>query len=214
VDLQQLLGSIRQCWVALGQAVTPEAPSAVPGMSTGARVVMVQLAGSDRPPIECRVVHMGQGLTKGVFAPITSGDEVVVLFPMGDPNRAVVLGGLGNGVAVNPLANLSVALLLMHPAGVELRSADGLPAHGIVQGNFLTDLATYLTALEAFLFACSTATTAAQIATAAVTFMSTVQKVAAAPSTFLAQLTTAGAGDPATGQGTAPYASILNRVTS
>lgn len=198
-------------WAELGQAITPEAPSTVKGCASIARVVQVRLVSGQT--CTCRVLHLGQGLGRGVFTPILSGDEVLVLFPAGDPNRAVCISGFGNGVAVNPVANDLLHYVLMHPGGVELRSADGLPAHGIVQGNLLTDLATYLSAFETFMFDISIAATAPEIATAALAFMATTQKIAATPSTFLAALTTAGAGDPATGQGTAPYASILNRVT-
>lgn len=173
--------------VELGIALTPEGPSTLPGAQLGARMVQVQLVPDGRV-VDARVAALGQGIGKGVFAPIQAADELIVLLPGGDANRAVVLGGLANGAAPNPLSNIGLGVLLQHPGGVELRSADGLPAEGIVMGPLVEDLAQYLTALEAFMLASSTATTAPQVAAAAVAFMAAVGQAPAAPSPFLAQL--------------------------
>lgn len=207
-SIQQLLRR-DPCTVELGQVLTPPAPSPHDKSGQAARVVQLQLVPSGRT-VEARVANLGQGLGRGVFAPPAAGDEVLVLLPGGDPNRAVVLGGLGNATAPNPTSNLGLNILLLHPGGVELRSADGLPAHGIVMGGLLGDLASWVAALEAFMLTASTATTAPQIATAAVTFMSAVGQMGPAPSPFSANLTASDAG----GTGGPPYASATNKVTS
>lgn len=201
-----------RCWVELGVVLAPPVPSTIPGGALAARMVLVALVPSGGV-VHARVANLGQGLAKGVFPPLAPKDEVLVFFPGGDPNRAVVFGGLGNGVSANPIANLGLQLLLMHPAGVELRSADGLPAHGLVHGQLLAGLAPYLTALETFMFACSTATLAPQIATAAVAFMAAVQQVGAAPSPFATQLTASASSGTAPGVGGPPFATSLHKAT-
>lgn len=198
--------------VQLGKVVTPALPD--PLSPTGSRMCMVALA--DGRVVDARVAHLGQGLGRGAFWTPLPADEVLVFMPDGDPNSAVVFAGLGSAAAPNPLANAGAKALLMHPAGIEHRSVDGLPAHGVVIGPFLAALLPYLTALEAFVFTCSTAATAANIAAAAVTFMAAVQKAGAAPSSFAAQLTTSSAAPSpgvVPGVGGAPFASPTTTAT-
>lgn len=197
----------------LGRVQTPPAPP--PTGPTAARMVQVEIVSSSSTKVlECRVLNLGQGASRGVFAPLLPGDEVLVLLPGGDPMRAVCIGGLGSAVAPNPLDNTGLRTLVQHPGGVLLSTLDGQPAHGIVHGQHLVDMAPWVTALEAFIFACSTATTAANIATAAVAFIAAVQPPAGPlPSLFAAALaTSAGSGTPP-GVGGAPHATALHKVT-
>ncbi|MEQ1494500.1 MAG: phage baseplate assembly protein V [Novosphingobium sp.] len=213
MGLAEELGLMQgRSWVEIGTVITPPAPSAVPGAALASRMVQVELRPSGRY-VEARVANIGQGLGKGVFAPLLSGDEVLVLFPGGDAHRAVVLGGLGNATAPNPTENQGLQMLIQHPGGVLISNVDGAPGNGIVHGQFLNDLATYLTAFEAFLFTTSTATTAPQIAAAASTLMVAIQKVGPASSVFLSALLASAASGVAPGIGGPPYATTLHKVS-
>lgn len=174
---------------------------------------------------EMRLLQFGQGPGQGLFFPVLPGAEVLVLYPEGDDgpdlDAGVAIHGLSSGALTAPLPSDGSGAILMSLLGVTIRSASGLPASAIVKGDLLTGgpagaapptggLATWVTAVEAFMFATSTATTALQIATAAIAFMAVVGKVGAAPSPFSVALTVSG--NPATAGGP-PYASLLNKVT-
>lgn len=203
-----MLGEGRS-YVELGLALTPSAPSALPGYATTARVCQVQLVPDGRI-VEARVANLGQGAGRGIFAPVMTGDEVVVLFPGGDPNRAVVLGSLGNGKAPNPLVNDGLAMPLLHPGGVQMVTTDGQPLHGIVHGQFLLELATYLAALETFMNTVSGAANAGAIAAAANAFAVAVGPL---PSAFATNVAASAASGTAPGVGGPPHATALHKVT-
>lgn len=207
------LDSLRgeRSYVEVGVALTPSAPSAIPGAAAGARVCQVQLQPGGRI-VEARQVNLGQGVGKGVFLPIAPGEEVLVLFPGGDPNRALVLGGLGNGRNPNPSDNLGAAALVMHPGGVELRDAPEVPANGIVHGQFLVELAAYLTQLDALIGSLAGAANIGAVVSAAAAFCSNTGTVPGTPSTFTQAVLTS-AGTNGSGVGTAPHATLLHKVT-
>lgn len=160
---------------------------------------------------DARAIYPGAGLLKGLFLGYSPGDEVICLCVDGDPMRSVVIGGLGNLTTPVPTSVDLVlgGVVVMHPLGVELRSADVIPSEGIVKGGMLSPFENWVGALELFMFTTSTATTAGAIALAAAAFMVTVGKIGAAPSPFSAQLTASGT-QPGGGP---PFASLLNKVT-
>lgn len=207
-DLEALLRRGR-CYVELGVALTPAAPSTLPGATTAARTVTVQLVHGTRT-VEARVANVGQGAGRGIFAPILPGDELLVLFPGGEPNRAVVLGGLGSAKSPNPTENLGLAMLLLHPGGVLLSSVDGGLPHGIVHGQFLAELSNLLSALTAFMTACSIASIpqAAEIKTAALDFLADSPALA-----FVGAVAASAQSGVAPGVGGPPYATALHKVT-
>lgn len=209
--MRDLFGS-REVFVALGKIAKPPTPGAL--SPQGARLVYVDLLSSqDDCTVHARVLNLGQGLGKGLFMPLTVGDEVLVLFPHGDLNQGVVIGGLGNGAAVNPVGNLGTSALVQHPGGVKLTTTDGQPLHGIVHGQFLVDLADYITKFETLIKAIATSATAADIAAKAAAFMTAVGMTPATPSLFAANMTaSAGSGTPP-GAGGAPYATALHKVS-
>lgn len=212
MDLASIFGP-SPVYCELGVVTTPPVPP--PTNALGSRMVLVEIVSSSSPKVlECRVLNLGQGAGRGVFAPLLPGDEVLVLLPGGDPMRAVCIGGLGSAVAPNPLDNTGLRTLVQHPGGVLLSTLDGQPAHGIVHGQHLVDMAPWVAALEAFMVAISTATTAPQVAAAAVAFMTAVGLVASPPGSAFgaALLTSAGAGTPP-GVGGAPHATALHKVT-
>jgi phage baseplate assembly protein gpV len=192
-------------FVELGVARTAARASTTPGGATAARHVQVELVPSGRL-VDARVAQVGQGTGKGLFLPVAVGDEVLVAFPGGNPNRGVIVAGLGNATVPNPAENDGTAAVLMHPGGVQLRHATGAPASGIVHGGVLPDLATYITAIDIFMTAISIATTAPQVAAAAVAFQAAV----GVPSTLATNLT-ASAALPGGGP---PYATLLHKVTT
>jgi hypothetical protein len=211
-SLQELLGR-EKCWCELGVVQTRPEPLEI-GL-TAARQTQIRLVASGRV-VDARVANVGQGLGKGVFAPLQVGDEVLVLFPMGDPMRAVCLGGLGSAVNANPLGNTGLQILLQHPGGVHLVSTDGQPGHGIVHGQFLVELLAYLAALEAFITACSLAVIpqAAEIKAAALAFIaSTKPPLGPLPSLFAESVAASATSGTAPGLGGPPYATTLHKVT-
>lgn len=195
--------------IELGTVLLPPTPD--PTMPVAAWHVLVELQPDGRT-VDARVANVGQGPGKGAFWPLLKGDEVIVLLPGGDPNRAVVLGSLGNAKSPNPTANTGLRPLLMHPAGVELRSADGLPAHGLVLAPLLQDLQAFVTALLTFMGTAGTATgPAAPVAAAAATFLADP-----AVQTLLAGLTASAAPNNSVppGVGAPPYATPTHKATT
>lgn len=189
-----------------------------PMTPTGPSHVLVSLQPDGRL-VEARVANLGQGLGKGVFAPPLPGDEAVVVFPDGDPLNAIVIGSLANARAPTPVAAaLGLNVVLMHPGGVELRSVDGLPAHGVVLAPVLTDLAAFLGALQTFMAAVVTASalTPATSACAGIGLAATDFVADPSVTTLLAQLVASSVPNTAVppGVGAPPYASALVRATT
>ncbi len=115
----------------------------------------------------------------GVFWPVAVGDEVVVLAPGGDWNRAVALAGPTSGPNLPPTSWENDALVLACSdggvevlGGLEVRdvAADTVKAVQIAE-TFLPDLSGFMTTLDTFLLTCAAATTAAQVAAAAGVFL-------------------------------------------
>ena len=203
--LRQLIGE--KGWLSLARVLAvipnPSGPLLPP-------LLQIELL-PDLRKADARAIYPGAGLLKGFFVPYQTGDEVLCLCVDGDPMRSVVIGGLGNLTTPIPT---SVDLVLggavvMHPLGVELRSADVIPSEGIVKGGMLSPFESWVSALELFMFTTSTATTAPQIAAAALVFTATVGQIGPLPSPFSAQLTVSGT-PPGGGP---PFASLLNKVT-
>ena len=125
--------------------------------------------------VQARPLWANGGPTgEGVFWPVAVDDEVVVLAPGGDWNRAVALAGPTSGPSLPPTGWENDALLLACGEGVQVRGglevrsapADAVKSVQIAE-TFLPDLSAFLTAFDTFLLACAAATTAAQVAAAA-----------------------------------------------
>lgn len=118
---------------------------------------------------------MGGAQGEGIYFPIAADDEVVVLFPGGDRNRAVALVGPPSTPAQPPDGWANDKIELVHSGGIEIRAAEGAEVEAVLQAApFQADLHAYQSALETFMTTTSAATTASAIAAAAVTFLSTV----------------------------------------
>lgn len=68
-------------------------------------------------PFECRVVWGGSRNGGGDFFPVATGDEVVVLFPGGDPHRAVAIAGLSSSPSPVPSSWDNQQPQHVHPRG-------------------------------------------------------------------------------------------------
>lgn len=205
--LRQLLGP-GDTSVVLGTVTALEVPNPTPGAALAAPLVIgtVQPGGE---LFEARVAFLGAGPGSGIYPPkLLVGQEVLVLLPGGDPNRAVVLGALHN--LANPMGPAALARLgnlFQAPGGNELRSAEGLTAEGMVLGaTFFAQLAAYLVAMDAFMAALAVTPSLpmADAKAAAIAFQAAV----GAPSTL-----GANAAASAAAGGAPPFCSPLNRVT-
>lgn len=208
--LKELLGQGRT-FVELAQVVAPPTPNPAGANAAPLVDLLLQPGGA---PCEARVAHLGVGVGKGLFPRLQPGDTVIVLFPGGERNNAVVLGSLATVAAgLTGQAVVSQRTLVQDAAGVELRSADGLPADGVVLGAFLQALMGYVAAIKAFMAVAATpgapASYVAAVNAAAAQFnLDTADFEAALAAS-------AGFVDPATGGvGGPPFASALIRATT
>lgn len=196
-----MVGSV----IELGIVRTTPAASQIPGGTLAARHAEVELVPGGRT-VDCRIVNIGQGAGKGDFAPISIGDEVLVLFPGGDVHAAVAIGGLGSAAAPHPAEADGDHRLLLHPGGVELRTVTGAPAYRIVHAQLLADLLTQFTAVDAFVAAVAAAAVTPPLTPLAAACTAFYGAAGGPPSSILAQLAAAVSAGP-------PYASTLHKVT-
>lgn len=98
--------------------------------------------------IEARPLWLNGGLPgEGVFVPIAVGDEVLVLLPGGDLNRAVAIAGPVSGGAPSPSGWLGTDTVLVGATGTRVL----LTPAGVAQ-PLMTQTAA--TAIDAFAAAC------------------------------------------------------------
>jgi len=205
--LRALVGSPISVELATVLAPVPVDPY-TPG---GGALVQLMLQPGNRP-CEARWASPFAGPLAGLLIPMpVPGQECIVAFPADEPRRAVILAFLHGpgGLATRPPTWNPATVRLQNPLGVEFRSVEGIPADGIVLGNFLVALQTYVQALELFVGAAAAALTAdATLADASAAFI-------AATAAFKATLATSAAFvDPDSGGvGGAPFASTLVRST-
>lgn len=150
---------------------------------------------------QARVMNGGTRPGGGLLWPLEVGDEVLVLFPNGDPNLAVAMGGLNSTPDPLPTSYDNTTPQITHPNGIEIRSDEGDEVQGLVKTEHLIELQNFVSALQAFMATTSTATSASQIATAAVTFLADLG----------VQSYVAGLAQSATEAGALPFASETTR---
>lgn len=204
-ELGDLVG--RTVEVRTATVITPPVPGVAP------QLVLLALQPGNEPG-EGRMAYIGAGALQGLLTPLLPQTEVLVLIPGGDAKRCIILGALHS--AKNPLPPTWTGLnnRFQAPLGNELRSAEGIPADGIVLGNFLVAFLTYIQAMQTFMTVLqSTPASPATGYTAAVVTAATTFQTETA--TFLASLVTSAAFvDPDSGGlAGAPFASTLNRAT-
>lgn len=204
-ELGALVGQTVEIRTAL--VVTPPIPGAAP------QLVQLALQPGNQPG-EGRVAYIGAGPLSGILTPLLPQTEVIVLIPGGDTRRCLILGSCHSAKSPLPPTWLGVNNRLQHPGGNELRSAEGLPADGIVLGNFLVAFQTWNTAFVAFMTTIAT-TPATPVGTYTAAVVAAANTFLLATAAFNAALATSAAyADPDSGGlGGAPFASTLNRAT-
>lgn len=100
-------------------------------------------------PVQARIATPGAGSARGDHWPVAVDDEVVVVMPDGDPNRAVVLGFLPSSSAAPPTNWGNAAPLLVHPSGKTFLTSQAATAQSVVLAALLPDLLTSLTEIAA-----------------------------------------------------------------
>lgn len=182
----------------LSLGIIETAPAPLPSAGpTGARYCEVNLVPEDHT-ISARVANAGQGEGRGVFALPRVGDEVLVFFPDGDMQAAVIFAGVGSLAAPNPTSNTGDQILILHPGGVELKTQDAAQTEGVVLRSLVNDLRQHILALEVMINAMITASAAPGGYTAAASaYFATLQETPQIPTEFSRNLTTsAAAGAP------------------
>jgi len=110
------------------------------------------------------------GFGEAAWTPVSVDDEVLVLLPDGDPNRAVALPGLPSAAAPVPSSFGNDHLDLVHSGGLEARTTAAATVQAVVVESLLGDLQTALTEIQGALAALgiplpNTATFLAQLPT-------------------------------------------------
>jgi phage baseplate assembly protein gpV len=121
-------------WVALGQVTAVEAHDAWGYLLT----VTLQPSGAE---CQARPVHAGAGDARGDFWPVDVDDEVLVLFPDGDPNRAVALVGVTSAAAGIPSSWDNAQPQFVHPSGKEFRTSESASVQALVTEDLLAKIA-------------------------------------------------------------------------
>lgn len=92
---------------------------------------------------------MGGAQGEGIYSPIAVDDEVVVLLPAGDRNRAIALVGPPSGPSKPPAGWANDRISMVHSGGTEVRLAEAATVERVVVESLLTDLQSMLTELAA-----------------------------------------------------------------
>lgn len=128
--IRDIVLSTAPCYVEIAQIVS---------ISVDGRIA----EGITRPggrEFDARIVYFGLNSKGGIFVPLEADDEVLVLFPSGKANNAVVLAGMGSLRAPVPPLWPKDRIWLVNPNGVEARTQTLLPAGSVPNKQFLTDL--------------------------------------------------------------------------
>ena len=110
------------------------------------------VSGSLQPsgdPFQARVLFGPIGASTGDLFPVSVGDEVLVLAPDGDPNRAVALWGGNSSAAALPSSFTNDKPRLVHPQGKTFATSQAAATAPVVVEALLTDLQGVVTELLA-----------------------------------------------------------------
>ncbi len=102
---------------------------------------------------------MGGAQGEGIYAPIAVDDEVVVVVPDGDLNRALAWPGPPSSPSKPPSGWSNDRIELVHAGGVQVRSAEGNDVEAVVLESLLPDLQNALTEVQSALAALGLPTT-------------------------------------------------------
>ncbi len=103
--------------------------------------------------VQARVVWSGARASGGAFFPVAVDDEVLVLLPDGDPNRAVCIPGLTSTAAKVPSSFDNSRPIFVHPSGASFATSESASTRHVVTEDLLSDLSNSLTEIAAGLAA-------------------------------------------------------------
>lgn len=99
--------------------------------------------------VQARLAALGAGDGTGLYWPLAVGDEVLLLFPGGDANRAVAIPGWRSTAAPKPSTDDQTGPGLVHPRGFAVRTSGAGMVQGVVLESFLDAFRAVLTELAA-----------------------------------------------------------------
>jgi phage baseplate assembly protein gpV len=108
---------------------------------------------------QARLLSPGGGAGRGSFSPVEEGDEVLLLLPEGDPNKAVAIGGLSSRANPIPSGADNGHLEIVQPGGVKVRTTEAAVVQKVVLVTILPDLQAALTEVQVALAALGLPTT-------------------------------------------------------
>jgi hypothetical protein len=124
-------------WVDLGVVDSIEEHAALGYL---ANVTLTSRTGA----CQARLIWPGGGASRGLLWPVAVGDEVLVLIPSANPNRAVAIAGLVSTPSPLPSDFDNTKPILTHPSGLEVRAVAGAPVSPVVTAFLNGDLADVL----------------------------------------------------------------------
>lgn len=104
-------------------------------------------------PFQARMLFGPIGAGTGDLFPVAAGDEVVVLHPDGDPNRAVALWGGNSSAAALPSSFTNDRPRLVHPDGKTFATSETATTQPVVVEALLPDLQAAMTEILALMAA-------------------------------------------------------------
>jgi hypothetical protein len=105
---------------------------------------------------QARLLFTGTGEGVGLLFPVQIGDEVLVVFPDGQPNEAIAIAGLTSAARQLPSDFDNTTAQLTHANGLELRTVEGAAVEALLAKSLSDDLSSYVAAVDTFISACST----------------------------------------------------------
>lgn len=94
---------------------------------------------------------MGGAAGEGAYTPIAAGDEALVFFPAGDPNRALCLVGPSSKPNQPPTGWNNDRVELVHTGGTEVRTSQGATVQPVLLADLDTELAKALAEMAALI---------------------------------------------------------------
>lgn len=115
----------------------------------------------DERVVECELAFFGAGAGRGIYMGPEPGDEVLVLLPNANQNRAIALAGLNALPAPTPEDWDISDVLVLHPGGARVQKHEGADVEAVLkaeafQGDLNAFVGAVVTALDALAGAMNT----------------------------------------------------------
>lgn len=135
--------------------------------------------------VQAKQAEMASGPATGFYFPVAVGDEVLVVFPLGDRNAGIAIAGIRNAQRPSPSADDNSQPGVTHPNGFEVRGTGVLDPEGVLKRALIEGIQAQQNAMTAFMTALATSTNPA---TADVTAAAVAYQTAMASNGYLARL--------------------------